>query len=175
MPARSPRCGQKSRAVKPGLHPRLPSFGGSVGRSSAEDGWGWLFALGVPLLPAQEGKKCARLRAPCVRQNWGDRANSHPPAVADPVGPAKPHQTEGMPWHQVRQAALRGPGKRERGCDGNMPQRPFPSAKTSAAVPCITETPGSLARKLAEMEARRIDHLCDCRHPEDREKFCLRP
>ena len=78
MPARSPRCGQKSRAVKLGLHPRLPSFGGSVGRSSAEDGWGWLFALGVPVLPAQEGKNCARLRAPCVRQNWGDRANSHP-------------------------------------------------------------------------------------------------
>src|SRR5207249_11126115 len=24
MPARSPRCGQKSRAAKPGLHPRLP-------------------------------------------------------------------------------------------------------------------------------------------------------
>ena len=49
-----------------------------MGRSSAEDGWGWLFALGVPVLPAQEGKNCARLRAPCVRQNWGDRANSHP-------------------------------------------------------------------------------------------------
>jgi len=69
---------KKSRAVKPGLHPRLPPFGGSVGRSSAEDGWGWLFALGVPVLPAQKRKNCARLCAPCVRQNWGDRANSHP-------------------------------------------------------------------------------------------------
>jgi hypothetical protein len=51
-----------------------------------------------------------------------------------------------------------------------MPQRKFPSAKTSAAVPCITETPGSLARKLAEMGAPRIVHMCDCGHPEDREK-----
>jgi len=31
-----------------------------------------------------------------------------------------------------------------------MPQRLFPNAKTSAAVPCITEMPDSLARKLAE-------------------------
>jgi len=77
MPARSPRCGQKSRAVKSGLHPRLPPFGGSVGRSSAEDGWGWLFALGEPVLPAQKRKNCARLRALYVRQNWGNRANSH--------------------------------------------------------------------------------------------------
>jgi hypothetical protein len=66
-------------------------------------------------------------------------------------------------------------GKRERGCNGNMPQRLFPNAKTSAAVPCITETPGSLARKLAEMEAPRIGHVCDFGHPEDRKKLCLRP
>jgi hypothetical protein len=52
-------------------------------------------------------------------------------------------------------------------------QSPFPSAKTSAAVPCITEPPGSLARKLAEMEAPRIGHLCDFGHPADREKALL--
>ncbi len=78
MPARSPRCGQKSRAVKPGPHPRLPPKGGSVGRSAAEDGKEWLFALGVPILPAQKPKNGARVSALfCVRQNWGHRAKSY--------------------------------------------------------------------------------------------------
>jgi len=35
-------------------------------------------------------------------------------AVADPVGPAKPHQTEGTCLHQVSQAALRGPKEKDR-------------------------------------------------------------
>ncbi len=76
MPARSPRCGQKSRAVKPDPHPRLPPKGGSVGRSAAEDGKKQLFGLGVPILPAKNPKMCARERALCVRQNWGHRAKS---------------------------------------------------------------------------------------------------
>ena len=112
MPARSPRCGQKSRAVKPGLHPRLPSFGGSVGRSSAEDGWGWLFALGVPVLPAQKRKNCARLRAPCVRQNWGDRANSHPQPLLIRLARLSRTKPRGCPGIRFvrRPYAVRGKG-----------------------------------------------------------------
>ena len=112
MPARSPRCGQKSRAVKPGPHPRLPPKGGSVGRSAAEDGKEWLFGLGVPILPAQKQKKRearslrpAKLGAPREKPFL---------AVADPVGPAKPHQTEGTCLHQASQAALRGPKEEDR-------------------------------------------------------------
>ena len=48
-----------------------------MGRSAAEDGKEWLFALGVPILPAQKPKNGARERALCVRQNWGHRAKSH--------------------------------------------------------------------------------------------------
>ena len=35
-------------------------------------------------------------------------------AVADPVDPAKPHQTEGTCLHQASQAALRGPKEKDR-------------------------------------------------------------
>jgi len=35
-------------------------------------------------------------------------------AVADPVGPAKPHQSEGTCLHQASQAASRGPKEKDR-------------------------------------------------------------
>jgi len=49
-------------------------------------------------------------------------------AVADPVGPAKPHQTEGTCSDQASQAALRGPKKRIES-DGGDP------AKADSALP----------------------------------------
>ena len=83
-----------------------------MGRSAAEDGKEWLFVLGVPILPAQKQKKRearslrpAKLGAPREKPFL---------AVADPVGPAKPHQTEGTCLHQASQAALRGPKEKDR-------------------------------------------------------------
>ena len=76
MPARSPRCGRKSRTVKPDPHPRLPPKGGSVGRSAAEDGKNSFSGWGCRFCRRKNPKMCARERALCVRQNWGHRAKS---------------------------------------------------------------------------------------------------
>jgi hypothetical protein len=99
-----------------------------VGRSAAEDGGGRLFALGEPILPGARDNACAPWRTLCARQNWGDRAKSCP-AVADLVGSAKPHQTEGMRRHRLSQAL------REKGWKPWQPmhQRPIPRTQSRLA------------------------------------------
>jgi hypothetical protein len=143
-----------------------------VGRSSAEDGWGWLFALGVPVLPAQKRNKCARLRALCARQNWGDRANSHPQPLL------------------VRLARLSR--TKPRGCPGiRFVRRPYAVREKGTLVQwqhapkAVPERKDQRRRSLHHRDARltcaqargkeapRIVHLCDCAHPEDREKALL--